>query len=119
ACGQHLEVVQSFKDSPLTVCPNCAGTLRKVFSPVGISFKGSGFYRTDSRAGSGARKGADRASEAADAASTGAASSADSKAGDSKGGDSKGGDSKGGDSKGRDSKGVSTQAARRGEAKTA
>ena len=49
ACGQHLEVSQSFKDEPLTVCPACGGQLRKVFNSIGISFKGSGFYRTDSR----------------------------------------------------------------------
>jgi predicted nucleic acid-binding Zn ribbon protein len=41
--------VQKFSDEPLTVCPACGGRLRKVFSPVGIVFKGSGFYRTDSR----------------------------------------------------------------------
>jgi putative FmdB family regulatory protein len=49
ACGEHLEVVQSFKDDPLTECPNCSGELRKVFAPIGIAFKGSGFYKTDSR----------------------------------------------------------------------
>jgi putative FmdB family regulatory protein len=49
ACGEHLEVVQSFKDDPLTECPKCGGELRKVFSPIGIAFKGSGFYKTDSR----------------------------------------------------------------------
>ncbi len=48
-CGQHLEVVQSFSDDPLTVCPNCGGTVRKVFAPVGIVLKGSGFYKNDSR----------------------------------------------------------------------
>jgi putative FmdB family regulatory protein len=48
-CGEHLEVVQSFQDDPLTECPKCGGTLRKVFSPVGVVFKGSGFYRTDNR----------------------------------------------------------------------
>lgn len=48
-CGERLEVVQTMSEDPLTQCPNCAGTLRKVFSPVGIAFKGSGFYRTDSR----------------------------------------------------------------------
>jgi len=48
-CGEHLETVQKFSDDPLTVCPACGGRLRKVFSPVGIVFKGSGFYRTDSR----------------------------------------------------------------------
>src|SRR5205807_6776158 len=49
-CGEHVEVVQSFKDGPLTECPACGGPLRKVFAPVGIVLKGSGFYRTDSRA---------------------------------------------------------------------
>jgi putative FmdB family regulatory protein len=49
-CGEPLEAVQSFTDDPLTECPACRGTLRKVFSSVGIVFKGSGFYRTDSRA---------------------------------------------------------------------
>jgi putative FmdB family regulatory protein len=48
-CGERLEAVQKFSDDPLTVCPACGGRLRKVFSPVGIVFKGSGFYRNDSR----------------------------------------------------------------------
>ena len=48
-CGSHLEVVQSFKDDPLTECPNCGGDLRKVFGSIGIAFKGSGFYKTDTR----------------------------------------------------------------------
>ena len=48
-CGEHLEVVQSFKDDALTTCPNCGGDLRKVFGNIGITFKGSGFYKTDSR----------------------------------------------------------------------
>jgi putative FmdB family regulatory protein len=51
-CGDKSEVVQRFTDDPLTVCVGCGGKLRKVFSPVGIVFKGSGFYRTDSRNGS-------------------------------------------------------------------
>jgi putative FmdB family regulatory protein len=50
-CGQHVEVVQSFADPPLTECGSCGGPLRKVFAPVGIVFKGSGFYKTDNRAG--------------------------------------------------------------------
>ncbi len=49
-CGERLEVRQSFTDAALTECPACAGRLRKVLSPVGVVFKGSGFYRTDSRA---------------------------------------------------------------------
>ena len=48
-CGEHLEVVQSFKDDPLTECGRCGGSLRKVFSAAGIIFKGSGYYVTDSR----------------------------------------------------------------------
>lgn len=49
ACGHQLEAVQSFTDEPLTECPACEGRLRKMFNSVGIVFKGSGFYRTDSR----------------------------------------------------------------------
>ncbi|MBB5870468.1 putative FmdB family regulatory protein [Allocatelliglobosispora scoriae] len=49
ACGHQLEAVQSFSDESLTVCPACDGKLRKLFSGVGVVFKGSGFYRTDSR----------------------------------------------------------------------
>ena len=48
-CGEPVEALQKFTDEPLTVCTACGGKLRKVFSPVGIVFKGSGFYRTDSR----------------------------------------------------------------------
>jgi putative FmdB family regulatory protein len=51
-CGEPVEAVQKFTDDPLTMCAACGGRLRKVFSPVGIVFKGSGFYRTDSRNGS-------------------------------------------------------------------
>jgi putative FmdB family regulatory protein len=52
ACGHELEAVQSFTDAALTECPECGGALRKVFSAVGVVFKGSGFYKTDSRASS-------------------------------------------------------------------
>jgi putative FmdB family regulatory protein len=48
-CDEALEVHQAFTDEPLTVCPVCQGRLRKVFNAVGVVFKGSGFYRTDSR----------------------------------------------------------------------
>ncbi|MFD6274245.1 FmdB family zinc ribbon protein [Streptomyces sp. NPDC060209] len=51
-CGEGLEAVQKFTDDALTVCPNCEGRLKKVFSAVGIVFKGSGFYRNDSRGSS-------------------------------------------------------------------
>jgi putative FmdB family regulatory protein len=52
ACGQDLEVFQSFTDEPLTTCEACGGELRKLFGAPGIAFKGSGFYKTDSRSGS-------------------------------------------------------------------
>jgi putative FmdB family regulatory protein len=58
-CGHSLEAVQKFTDDSLTVCPECGGRLRKVFNAVGVVFKGSGFYRTDSRA---ATSGADTSS---------------------------------------------------------
>ena len=51
-CGHFFEAVQSFSDESLTVCPECDGRLRKVFNAVGVVFKGSGFYRTDSRGSS-------------------------------------------------------------------
>lgn len=53
-CGEHLEVVQSFHEEPLTVCHNCGGELKKVFGNIGIVFKGKGFYKTDSRSSSAA-----------------------------------------------------------------
>jgi putative FmdB family regulatory protein len=51
-CGHSFEQFQSFSEDALTVCPQCDGKLRKLFNAVGVVFKGSGFYRTDSRAGS-------------------------------------------------------------------
>jgi putative FmdB family regulatory protein len=62
-CGAHLEVVQSFTEPPLTVCEVCGGELRKVFGSVGITFKGSGFYRTDSRTSNGKKVKAGSTSE--------------------------------------------------------
>lgn len=56
-CGHDLEAVQKFTDSALTECPTCSGQLRKVFNAVGVVFKGSGFYRTDSRSAEKARDG--------------------------------------------------------------
>jgi putative FmdB family regulatory protein len=82
-CGDRTEVVQSIADAPLTTCTVCGGRLRKVFSPVGIVFKGSGFYRTDSR-GKPARTDGDKAKKPADAK----ASSSESKTSSSDGGSS-------------------------------
>jgi putative FmdB family regulatory protein len=64
-CGDQIEAVQKFTDAPLSLCAACGGRLRKVFSPVGIVFKGSGFYRTDSRNGSSAATKDKRPGEAA------------------------------------------------------
>ena len=70
-CGNRIEVVQSISDAPLTTCTVCGGQLRKVFSPVGIVFKGSGFYRTDSRGKPAKADGdGDKAKKPADATST-------------------------------------------------
>ena len=57
-CGNGLEAVQKFTDDALTVCPACSGRLRKIYSAVGVVFKGSGFYRTDSRSSSSSTVGA-------------------------------------------------------------
>ncbi|MEO6941486.1 MAG: FmdB family zinc ribbon protein [Terrimesophilobacter sp.] len=61
-CDNAFDVQQSFTDSSLTVCPRCGGILRKVFSPIGVSFTGSGFYRNDSRATPPGKKGATESS---------------------------------------------------------
>ena len=79
SCGEHLEVVQSFKDEALTTCPNCGGLLRKVFGSIGIAFKGSGFYKTDSRSSSSAGKSSSgSAASSSPSESSGSSSSSDS-----------------------------------------
>ena len=74
-CGEPVEALQKFSDPPLTVCAACGGKLRKVFSPVGIVFKGSGFYRTDSRNSSGARADGNKDKSASESSSSTATSS--------------------------------------------
>ncbi|MFF4182261.1 FmdB family zinc ribbon protein [Streptomyces sp. NPDC001691] len=74
-CGEGLEAVQKFTDDALTVCPNCDGRLKKVFSAVGIVFKGSGFYRNDSRGASSSSSPA----SASSASKTSTSSSSDAK----------------------------------------
>ncbi|MBD8606602.1 FmdB family transcriptional regulator [Aeromicrobium sp. CFBP 8757] len=79
-CGEALEVQQSFTDDALTVCPTCGGDLRKVFGAVGVVFKGSGFYKTDSRSASGASGSSSSTSSSASsssASSSGSSSSSD------------------------------------------
>ncbi|MEU3738530.1 FmdB family zinc ribbon protein [Streptomyces sp. NPDC032198] len=73
-CGEGLEAVQKFTDDALTVCPSCDGRLKKVFSAVGIVFKGSGFYRNDSRG----------SSSSSTPSTANASKSSDSKSSDSK-----------------------------------
>ncbi|MFI8291846.1 FmdB family transcriptional regulator [Streptomyces sp. ms191] len=75
-CGEGLEAVQKFTDDALTVCPNCQGRLKKVFSAVGIVFKGSGFYRNDSR---GSSSSSSPASSKPSGTSSSATSSSDAK----------------------------------------
>ena len=76
-CGHQLEAVQSFSDAALVECPNCQGKLRKVFNSVGIVFKGTGFYRNDSRSG-GVSAEKSNGSDAKKADSTSSTSSSDS-----------------------------------------
>ncbi|WP_030690218.1 FmdB family zinc ribbon protein [Streptomyces globisporus] len=78
-CGEGLEAVQKFTDDALTVCPSCQGRLKKVFSAVGIVFKGSGFYRNDSRGSSSSSSPASSKPSTASSSSTSSASSSDSK----------------------------------------
>ncbi|MEV4689037.1 FmdB family zinc ribbon protein [Microbacterium sp. LWH3-1.2] len=72
-CGHRFDAVQSFADPTLTECPECGGALRKEYGSIGVTFNGSGFYRTDSRAGS--KAGGDSGSSGGSDASAGASSS--------------------------------------------
>ncbi|MFJ2867007.1 FmdB family zinc ribbon protein [Kitasatospora sp. NPDC087314] len=74
-CGNGLEAVQKFTDEALTTCPDCQGRLRKVFSAVGVVFKGSGFYRTDSRSSSSSTVGAGTSGSSASSSGSTPASS--------------------------------------------
>ncbi|MCX4409233.1 FmdB family zinc ribbon protein [Streptomyces sp. NPDC059837] len=85
-CGEGLEAVQKFTDDALTECPNCGGRLKKVFSAVGIVFKGSGFYRNDSRGSSSSSSPATKPSttSTSSSSSTTSSSSSDSKSSSAK-----------------------------------
>lgn len=110
ACGHQLEAVQSFSDEPLTECPACEGRLRKVFNSVGIVFKGSGFYRTDSRASgfettaggkpAKSESSSSSSSSGGDSGSSSSSSSSGSSSGGSSSGSSSSGSSSGGSSSG-------------------
>ena len=69
ACGHRFDAVQSFSDSALTECPECHGRLRKEYGSIGVTFNGSGFYRTDSRAGSDSSSSSGASSKAESTAS--------------------------------------------------
>lgn len=94
-CGHQFDAYQSFSDDPLTECPECGGLVKKVFGNVGIAFKGSGFYKTDSRSGgskssssdtsssSDSSKSADSSKSSSDSSSSGSSSSSSSSSSDS------------------------------------
>ena len=96
-CGGQLEAVQKFTDDPLTVHEACGGRLRKVFSPVGIVFKGSGFYRTDSRNGSSASTQASSSPSSSAAGSSSNSPSSSSSSSSSSGGEKASSPSSGGE----------------------
>ena len=99
SCGEHLEVVQSFRDDPLSACPACGGPLRKVFGSIGVVFKGSGFYKTDSRSASSPSKPAASSGIKSKDASKDASSTAKSSDGSSGSSDAASDSSSGGPSK--------------------
>ncbi|PZO69771.1 MAG: FmdB family transcriptional regulator [Kocuria palustris] len=78
SCGHQLEVRQSFSDAPLSECPQCSGELRKQFNSVGVVFKGSGFYRNDSRASSSSSSASSSESSTSGTSSSSSASSSSS-----------------------------------------
>ncbi|MEU4711735.1 FmdB family zinc ribbon protein [Nocardia salmonicida] len=80
-CDNRFDIVQSFSDDTLTECPQCSGKLRKLFNSVGIVFKGSGFYRTDSRGG--ASTASEPAKTSSESSSNGSSTSGSSSNGDS------------------------------------
>ena len=120
ACGHRLEAVQRFTDEPLTECPECGSALRKVYGPVGIVLKGSGFYKNDSRTVAGSNgsgsKGADAPSsessngessskkESSGSEKSGSEKGAPDKSGSEKSGSEKSGSEKSGSAKGSPSK---------------
>jgi putative FmdB family regulatory protein len=94
-CGDRFDAVQSFAEDSLTECKKCSGRLRKLFNSVGVVFKGSGFYRTDSRAAEGKSKSSSGGSSSSDSSSStdsSSKSSSESKSGSTeKSSDSKSG----------------------------
>ena len=101
-CGHELEAVQAFTDDALTECPQCAGSLRKVFGSIGVSFKGSGFYKTDHGSRANANGGSSESKSSSDSSSSSSSGdSSSSSTGDAKSGSSESkstGDAKSGSS---------------------
>jgi putative FmdB family regulatory protein len=93
-CGEHLEVVQSFKDDALTTCPNCGGNLRKVFGNIGITFKGTGFYKTDSRPAAKSESSSSSSESSSSSSSSSSEKKSDTKTSDTKKSDTKKSESK-------------------------
>jgi putative FmdB family regulatory protein len=79
-CGHSFDIQQAFTDDALTTCPNCGGSLRKVFGAVGVTFNGSGFYRTDSR---GTKAGAGSSASSSSSSTSSSSSSGSSSSGSS------------------------------------
>jgi putative FmdB family regulatory protein len=113
ACGHRLEAVQKFTDDPLTECPECGAALRKVYGAVGIVLKGSGFYKTDSRAAAGSNGSGKKGAETQSGDSPGGDStpkkepSASDKSSSDKGGSEKSSSDKGSSDKGGSGNGSS------------
>jgi putative FmdB family regulatory protein len=98
-CGHFFEQFQSFSENSLTTCPECQGRLRKVFNAVGVVFKGSGFYRTDSRSGGDGKAGSDSSGSKDSSTSTGSGSAGAADKGSGTSGGTSSGTSSSGSSK--------------------
>ena len=107
SCGHRLDAVQKFTDDPLTECPECGGALRKVYGAVGIVLKGSGFYKTDSRAAAGTNGSGKKSAESQNGDSSSGDSSSKKDSSGDKAGSGAGSSDKGGSEKGSSDKGGS------------
>ena len=85
SCGHRFDAVQAFTDPTLTECPECGGALRKQYGSIGVTFNGSGFYRTDSRSGEGKTSSAKSSSSSSSSDASGSSSKSDSGSGSSSG----------------------------------
>jgi putative FmdB family regulatory protein len=115
ACGHRLEAVQSFTDDPLTECPECASPLRKVYGAVGIVLKGSGFYKTDSRAASGTNGSGTKRADASSSETSATESPSKKESTSGNGASGNGASDKGGSDKGSSDKGGSNKGGSRRE----